>query len=452
MKVLGVYIYESFVSNKYYPIFSYQNISIGFTSILNEIQKDNNELDTIACSLNSNISEILKDYDISNYDLACFTTFSSQMYYIYEFIKEIKKLNKKIKIIVGGAHATLCPQDIAKYKEIDGIAIGEGIKSIKLYLKYLKKEILANQVKGYWIREGEKIIKNEKIEFIDFENFPIVDPSIWDKYVFDKTSHQIIVARGCVNRCSYCSNHRLKSGNTGKYVSFRKTDDIIKELKFLQKKFQVVNNVMLEMESGTINLKYIYELFAKLKIFNESVKDKISFTMNVHFTSILNASIDYFIEKLKEANVNLVCIGLECASHRIRKNILHRPEYKNKEFIDFCKKLTKNNISIGVYVLLGLPTETEYDLKRTISLLNKINPTEIRASIFYPYPNTDIYDLMKKMKIKIPRQKRTNYIERRNAYIDYPNLSKETIQKYYDKLENIYKEVRFNRLSKMILK
>ena len=453
MKVLGIYVYESFFSNRFkdYPIFSFQNIAIGFTAILNEIQRQNNELDTIACSLNANIEDVLKDYDIKQYDLACFTTITSQVFYTYKFAKELKKLNKNIKIIVGGPHATIDPEDVANHREIDGIAIGEGIESIKLYLKYLKKEISVNQVDGYWIREGNKVIKNKRIEFISFEKWPAVDMSIWDKWVFDKTRHSVIISRGCVNRCSYCSNNKTKLGNVGTYISFRKVEDIVKELLLLIEKYEHVKYVELESESVSINLNFTYELFDALEKLNNSLTNKLFFEINVHLTSLLLKNMTKFIDALKRANVKLVSIGFESGSYRIRKQILHRPEYTNKDFITFCKALMEKDISVSVFVLLGLPTETEYNLKQTISVLNKIKPTEIKQSIFYPYPNTDLYDLMVKMKLIKSKQILKVYPERRSTCVEYPNLSRETIQKYYNKLENMAKNTKFAVLSKMLL-
>ena len=451
MKVLGIYIYESLFAKKHggNVLFSYQSIAIGYTVILNEIQRQNNDLETLVCSLNANIEDVLKGYDIEQYDLACFTTITSQMYYTYKFARKLKKLNKNIKIIVGGPHSTLYPEDIAKHKEIDGIAIGEGVESIKLYLRYLRKEISVNQVDGYWIREGNKVIKNKKIEFINFEKFPIVDVSIWDKWIVNKKRHTILISRGCVNRCSYCSNHKIKLGNIGTYLSFRKVEDIIKELSSLYEKYKDINNVILEMETATINFNYTFHLLSELKKFNKKIKNQISFTTNIHFTPLLKKNIKSFSKALRDANVNLVCIGLESGSYRIRKNILHRPEYKNEEFIDICKELMNNDVGVCLFVLLGLPTETEYNLKQTMSILDKIKPTEIRANIFYPYPNTDLYDLMVKMKIIKPEIVKSDYPERRVACIDYPNLSREIIQKYYDKLD--LKQKRFDILSKMLL-
>ena len=453
MKVLGIYVYESFFSNKFkdYPIFSYQNIAIGYTVILNEIQKQNNDLDTIACSLNANINNVLKNYDIKKYDMACFTTISSQIDYTYKFARKLKKINNKLKIIVGGPHATLDPEDIAKHKEIDAIAIGEGIESIKLYLKYLRNELSADQVDGYWIREGKNIIKNKKIEFINFEKFPIVDISIWDKWVFDKTRHTVLVSRGCVNRCSYCSNHKIKLKNVGQYLSFRKVEDIIEELSVLIKRYKNIKYVQLESESVAINLPFTYRLFSAIEKFNNRLDNKIYFGINIHLTSLIMKNMDYFIDKLKRANIKLVCIGLESGSYRLREKILHRPKYTNKDFIKFCKALMEKDISVSVFVLLGLPTETEYNLKQTLSVLRKIKPTEIRQSIFYPYPNTDLYDLMVNMNLIKTNQLVKAYPERRTTCVEYPNLSRETIQKYYDKLEVMAKETKFSVISKMLL-
>ncbi len=46
--------------------------------------------------------------------------------------------------------------------------------------------------------------------------------------------------------------------------------------------------------------------------------------------------------------------------------------------------------------MVGMPTETEDDIKKSISLLKKIEPHEAILQIYVPYPKTKLYDYINK--------------------------------------------------------
>jgi len=454
MKVLGIYTYETFFSDKIsnYPLQTYQDIPLGFTAILTLIQKESNYVETLVCSQYTDINKALTEEFISQFDLICFTSVAAQLNYIIEIATLIKKKNKDIKIIIGGTGVSLFPEYIERTNLFDAILIGEGIKSIKLYLKYLKKEITASKVLGVWIKENNKIIKNKFIKFSSFKNFPIINRKLWDKWICDNSSHTILISRGCVNSCSYCSNHVLRTKNIGKYVAFRKIENILKEIKEIKKNYKNVRIIHLESESFTINLDFSFQLFQKLKELNNTFDKKISFSINLHLTKKLEQNLNTFIILIKNANINVVYTSLESGSIKLRKNILRRPYYTNSEFIQFCKNLLKYNILLIIGVMLGIPKETEKDLQKTVDIVNKIEPSRTSIAIFSPYPGTDLYNLAKKMGAIKDDFLVNGYNERKIATVNYPNLPAKTIQKYYNILIKEQAERRKAFIKKYILK
>lgn len=452
MNVLGIYTYEALFSDKIskYPLLNYRGVSPGFTSILTEIQREKNNLETLVCSQYTNIDKVLKEYKIEKYDLICFTSVTPQIKFIYKIAEKIKNINSKSKIIIGGSYASLVPEEIMNRKFFDAVCIGEGFVTIHLYIKYLNNKLNADRVDGFWIREKNKIIKNKKAPFSDFSKFPIINNYMWDKWVLNKSLHSVVISRGCVNNCSYCSNHRLRSKNEGVYLSYRKIKDIISELRLLKKRHKNISSVQLETESFSLNLPFEYKLLKALEKINRQFKKKISFSLNLHLTAAIKKDIIKFIAALKSANVKSVSIGLESGSYRIRKDVLNRPKYTNADVVNFCKCLRKNNISIGIFVLLGLPTETEKNIKQTISVVRKIKPDILIHNIFYPYPNTNIYDKMVKKGIIKKGVILNGVNERKVARLNYPGLSAETIEKYFRYLDREVKEKRFVFISKML--
>lgn len=433
MKVLGIYTYETFFSNKisHYPLQTYQDIPLGFAAVLTLIQKEFNYVETVVCSQYTNINDIFTEKFISKFDLICFTSVAAQLDYIIKIADLIKKKNN-IKIIIGGTGVSLFPEYIEKTNLFDAIFIGESIKSVKLYLKYLNKEIKASKVYGVWIKENNRIIRNKLIKFSSFKNFPIINRSLWSKWICDNTSHSVLISRGCVNSCSYCSNHVLRTKNFGKYLSFRNISSILKEIKEIKKNFKNIKIIHLESESFSIDLDFSFQLFKKLEELNNKFDKKISFSINFHLTKNLEQNIDKFIFYIKRANINVVYTSLESGSIKLRKNILRRPYYTNIEFINICKKLIKYNILLIIGVMLGFPKETEKDLIKTVSVIDKIKPNRVYLAIFSPYPGTDLYNMAKNMGIIKDNFLVNGHNERKIATINYPTLSAATIQKYYN--------------------
>ncbi|GAB1402398.1 hypothetical protein MASR1M68_13090 [Elusimicrobiota bacterium] len=287
------------------------------------------------------------------------------------------------------------------------------------------------------------MVKNEQSAFSDFSKFPIIERSLWDKWVDNTAIQSVLISRGCPNSCSFCANHVLRRKNSGQYVEFRNVDDIMKEIITIRKKYPEVHTVFLETETFSIDLKYTYRLLDKLKKYNGKLKNKLKVYTNLLFNNSVKNDMKNFAVKLKEANLVQICMGLESGSQRIRKDILHRPHYTNDDFITFCRYMQKQGVFVALNVMVGLPTETAEDLDMTIAVVDEISPAIVMPTIFTSYPGTDIYDLMLKNKIIKNSKFITGWDERRKARLGSDKMTKKVIQEKFqyllDKYENVDK-------------
>ena len=88
-----------------------------------------------------------------------------------EIARYIKK-NFDIKIIFGGIHVMLSPQEVIERGEVDIICTGEGEEVLH---ELLDNSLNCKDIKGIWYKENGKIIKNENrklIEDLDTLSFP----------------------------------------------------------------------------------------------------------------------------------------------------------------------------------------------------------------------------------------------------------------------------------------
>ena len=81
--------------------------------------------------------------------------------------KIAKKINPKIKILVGGAHSTMNGSKVFECDDIDFACIGEGENTIAELLNALEKNIDLNSVNGIMFRDNNKIISTKPRAYID---------------------------------------------------------------------------------------------------------------------------------------------------------------------------------------------------------------------------------------------------------------------------------------------
>jgi radical SAM superfamily enzyme YgiQ (UPF0313 family) len=131
---------------------------------------------------------------------------------------------------------------------------------------------------------------------------------------------------------------------------------------------------------------------------------------------------------MKNANITSVNIGLESGSERTRKEILRR-NYSNEDFFQAIEAARKNDLEVNVYLMVGLPGEDRVEFQKTVECLKRAQPKRLVASIFFPYPGTDIYQYCLEHKL-LPLRMDTRS-ERFRASLNMPGFSRSQIQWEY---------------------
>jgi radical SAM superfamily enzyme YgiQ (UPF0313 family) len=378
-----------------------------------------------------------------NPDVIGITSCTNQWGATKSLAREIKK-RFDIKIFVGGAHPTVSPESLSETQAIDAICRGEGEFPFLELVEKLSKGQSIYDTPNFWLRKGNKIIKNEISPLIEnLDDLPIPDWSIFDaEPIYDYSCFSF--SRGCAYDCSHCINSTLRTVYKGKgpYIRVKSPERAIAEIKDKLDKYDL--KVLNFDDDGFVkNKKWISD-------FCQAYRREISLPFNYNSRSEdINEEI---CAMMKKAGARLVAIGIESGDSEIRSKMLNR-SIADETIVRAFKIARDAGLKTCSFNMIGIPSETPDSFKKTIRLNQIIVPDKIQLSVFYPFPHTRLGELCRKK----------GYIERTPTYgyfhhsiLELPEFSQREISRWYDRFEYlVYKDTNFikalkSRISKFI--
>lgn len=311
--------------------------------------------------------------------------------------KLAKEINPNIKIIWGGVHATLLPEQTLKHPLIDIVVFGEGEETFLELIQAIDKNLPLKDIKGIGYKENDKIIINERRPLIeDLDKISIrwdlVNPKEYIHNFEENQAISTITSRGCYFRCSFCYNQSFFGARYFRGFSPKK---VLEEIKFL-----------LNLKVKTIKFEddnFLVDKNRSKEICNLIKQEKLDFTwsapMRAHYFT------DEFTKEITDVGYHYCNIGAESGSERILK--LMKKDTTPQHYIDAAKIAKKYNVSTSYHWMFGYPTETKEDINETITTINKIEEAYPNSyhilNIFSPYPGTEAYDLAIEHGFKPPQ-------------------------------------------------
>lgn len=291
--------------------------------------------------------------------------------------KEIKKILPQTKIIIGGTHSTILPEEtMSMYKEFDILIYGEGEHTLYETVMAIKNNNNLKIIKGIVFRDKDKIVKNEPRPFI--ENLDELPFPAWHKFSKSK-KYPVLASRGCPFRCVFCT--RL-SGNK---IRNRTVENVVSEFEHIVKNYHT-ELIMFYDETFTLNKERVIKLTDMLieKKLNDT-KWSVQTRVNV---------VDYdMLVRMKKAGCVEVGFGVESGNEQILKVI--KKDITKEQVIKAVESAKKAGLRTESYFIIGHPFETIDTINDTINFAVKLNTSTVAFGIMVPYPGTEVYEMAK---------------------------------------------------------
>lgn len=360
-------------------------LPIGLTAIADYLSRNGFEPVIVHLGLEKMLDERFKikkyirknRYSVLLFDLH----WHHQAYHVIEVIKDLKRDDGDLKIIIGGFTASFFAGEImAEFGEIDFIIRGDPEAPLLNLLNKLKNQS-ANfgDVPNLVWRSGKRIISNPRgyvisqdiIDKLRFTNFKLIKN--YKEYLkvistgFGMDSRIAMFyyspGRGCPANCSYCGGGSVsqKIINKREQVILAGKESVIRELKELAK--YGITRVYIAFDPVPASDYYI-------NLFREIRKNGIKLSMEFEcFGLPTNRFIDEFRKTFNDDSI--ITISPECGSDAVRK----RNKgffYTNKELLKTLSYICSKKIKVHLGFTGGLPFEKKSDVVKTLALIGYI--------------------------------------------------------------------------------
>lgn len=315
-------------------------------------------------TVNNDLDYILSEIYLKDYDIVCFSCYIWNVGQTLEIAKNLRKVNRKVKILLGGPEVSYNPMDILKeHRYIDYIIFGEGEETIgELFDCIINKRGNINNIEGLAFARDEVIYVNEgRTLFMNLDDisFPYEDlKDLENRIIYYESS------RGCPFNCQYCLSSTVKGV---RYISLKRIkEDLkkfveadVKQVKFVDRTFNADKNHCLNI------MKYI-----------ESIDNG---RINFHFEITATLIDDEILSYLKNVRKGLFQfeVGVQSTSEKTLREIGRNMDFgKIKYVID--QIASYNNIHLHLDLIAGLPLEDYETFLLSFDDVYRLKPNKIQ--------------------------------------------------------------------------
>jgi radical SAM superfamily enzyme YgiQ (UPF0313 family) len=302
--------------------------------------------------INEAIEEIDFNAEVDLVGITGLTCVIKRAYTIADRFRE-----RGIKVILGGVHPSLLPQEAKEHADSVFIGEAEGV------FDKVIKDVEAGELKPFY--------KNR--EWSDLRGMPLPRRDLLGKR-YGLFLKAIETTRGCPNRCEFCSIPTIN----GKRYRTRPLEEVDQELSSIIKKRG--EYLFLADDNVTAKEDYAFGLFEIFK--HHRVKW-------MAFSTVQIAKNEELLKKAQESGCISLFLGFESLLQEnldsISKRFVH-----TKELSELVKTIQGHRIGIHGSFIFGFDGDDPGVFKKTVEFVQKNNIELPTFSILTPFPGTPL--------------------------------------------------------------
>lgn len=305
-------------------------------------------------------------------DVFCITGYITNVSTIISYCQMAKKLNPKVKTVVGGVHCEVCPEDF-DHEAIDYRVVRNAAKVFTELLNHI--DGINDLPPGVFIKDNT--IENTLLPPFDF-TIPFPDRSSVEKYrhryfyIFHNKVALIKTSFGCPYNCSFCFCRVI----TNNHYHQRPLEEVLQELESInEKEIYIVDDDFLT------DKKYLQAFITEVKQRN------IRKHYLVYGRADFIAQNPELMHKLTEIGLRTVIVGFESFSD-------HELKAYNKNttvalYAETMKVLHREKLDCFATIIVS-PEWDKHDFKQMVNVIKMLGIHYVNLQPLTPLPKTGV--------------------------------------------------------------
>ena len=321
-----------------------------------------------------------------------------------------------ITTVVGGYHPTGAPDMMLSYPSLDIVVRGEGERT----MRELVEKGCPEGVLGVSYKKEGRIIHNgnrPKIEDLDDLPFPARHLRQYSYKAEDRTTDYdvLVSSRGCQGQCTFCCEPSMSQGRLRCRSPENVMDEVLEMMRYHEGNPLIVIFADPNFMGNPERIGRLCDLLQE-------------HDLGIRFSAMVRS--DYMagnpeiVKKMCEAGIISFEMGIESPNpedlRSTKKGLttrVHREAVRN---------IRENGGSAGGTFVIGLPDQTEEDIRRFPVYAKEIGLTAAAFGIATPFPGTEFYEELDRQEL-IFETDWDNFDEMHSVY-GAEHLSKEEIE------------------------
>lgn len=317
-------------------------------------------------------------------DVVGITAMTFTLIDVFKTVRLIRKALPKAKIVLGGPHVHLYPEETIRRPEVDFLVQGEGEIAFLQLLNNLDNPAAWPHIKGlvYTSDSGETIDNaiapsTENLDALGMPARHLLDVGDYTSLLGrDNVITTMFTSRGCPYRCTFCDRPFSPVLSGFRWRSAKHVADEMEQCLKLG-----ISEAFIYDDTFTVRRDRVFELC------DEILQRGIKFRWDVR--AHVNTMTPELLDRMKAAGCDRIHYGVECGNDRMLKVIKKNATIAKVREVVAATKAVK--MEVLCYFIIGQQTETASDIADTMKLARELDPNYAHFTIFCPYPGTEIY-------------------------------------------------------------
>jgi anaerobic magnesium-protoporphyrin IX monomethyl ester cyclase len=325
--------------------------------------------------------ELRREIARSGADVVGLTAMTMTLIDVLKTVSLVKEVRAETKVVLGGPHVHLFPEETIRLPGVDFLVLGEGEETFADLLKHIDDPDRLGKNPGIVFRTADRVVNTGNralIADLDALPFPARELTNYTKYgsvlASGDTVTTIFTSRGCPFKCAFCDRPHL-----GKVFRARSAKNVVDEIESCVK--LGIREFLIYDDTFTVDKKRVIDICDLI------VERKLDIRFDIR--ARVDTVHDGMIRKLKGAGCVGINYGVEAGSPEVLKTLnkgISLDQVRNA-----FRMTKKQGIDALAYFMIGNPGETEKEIQETFRLIEELEPDYLHMTVLTPFPGTRIY-------------------------------------------------------------